>query len=103
MQDILKYDYEVNQTISDPDNPAKPVDPENQSVVDQIIQNINDKYGSSLDVSPVDDPSTYVGPSQFTDIFEIPDSELLEVDEEGNIVTETPPATGTPASDDAED
>lgn len=81
--DILQYDYGINHGVTDPEPGAS-----NSDAVTQIIEKLEDKYQTDIasDGTVLGEES---GPSPGSPITEIPDSALHELDEEGNIITET--------------
>lgn len=100
IQDILTYDYGINQGVTDPfENPSNHGDASNSDAVDQIITGLEDKYNTTIDENG-EVLGQGSGPEIITPIEGIPDSALHEVDEEGNIITAA--AEVTAAEDTAE-
>ena len=99
IQDILKYDYGINQAVADPDDGhSTDGGPVNSDAVQQIIDELESKYSSVIS-----DDGTVLGeesgPTVVPPVTGIPDSVLHEVDEEGNIITDSEEASAEEETD----
>lgn len=100
IQDILKYDYGINQAVTDPDDGhSTHGGASNSDAVDQIISDLEQKYDTVIDEGG-NVLGGESGPSISDPITGIPDSALHELDADGNIITDGSAAqTDAPAAE----
>ena len=88
IQDILKYDYGIGESIVDASTNQPAGSANTDNTVQQIVSGLEDKYGTGS-TSTSDGNTDFSGPTAGGMITEIPESALHELDDEGNIITDS--------------
>lgn len=80
IQDILRYDYGILQTETDPTDRLDGTGGVNADSIQQIVDSLDDKYFSETPYKPEENVD-YIGPSFSDPITEIPESILQPIEE----------------------
>lgn len=95
IEDILKYDYGIGN------GGVAQTSPDNASAVEQIISKLEDKYQTDINEDGTVAGSES-GPTITPSVTGVPDSAIHEIDEEGNIVTDSSEAASAPDESEAD-